>query len=158
MIETMLAEAVDSWELDDPLLRLVEQLCNGSMRTHEETVNLSALFSCQGAISDAEHSDSANEGESSTRVRNAEQVAELAAASGWSPRLPHPTLRSGVLLLQAEREETRRQAADWLRSTFQDNGVVLTAYGDGLIRLSMPTTPLQQHDLDLIKSALRRVA
>jgi hypothetical protein len=158
MIETVLAEAVDSWELDDPLLRFVEQLFNGATRHSGETVNLSALFSCQGAVSDAIRSGASDGSDAVARLQNAEQVADLAAAVGWSPRLPHPTLRSGVLLLQAESETTCRLPVECLRAAFHDHGVALTAYNDGLIRLSMPATPLQQHELDLIEAALRRVA
>jgi hypothetical protein len=158
MIETVLAEAIKTWQVDDPLLRLVEQLCRGRMPHGEETVNLSPLFSCQGAVSDAIRIDSAMNGDSYARVKNVEQTAAIAAAAGWIPRLPHPTLRSGVLLLQAERERTRRQPPDALRAAFYEHGAALSAYDDGLIRLSMPATPLRSDELELIEEALRRVA
>lgn len=54
LIETVLAESLESADLDDPMLSFVEQHCrHDSGQIHGETINLSSLFSCQAAVSEA---------------------------------------------------------------------------------------------------------
>lgn len=158
MIETVLAECLEKWEIDDPLLRFVEGVCSGTKQNGGETVNLATLFSCQGAVSDSASIETIAGGSLAVRLQNAECVAERAAAAGWIPLQPHPTLRSGILLLQAERERTRRRSPEMLREAFYEHGTALTTYEDGVIRLSMPASPLRSDELELIIAALQDVA
>jgi hypothetical protein len=72
------------------------------------------------------------------RLDSLAAAAGVAAASGWQPLLPPPAFRTGILLLQAEREEKRGQSATELRHGFSERGVALTAYDGGMARLSMP--------------------
>jgi hypothetical protein len=45
-----------------------------------------------------------------------------------------------------------------LRVAFHDQGVALTAYADGLIRLSMPDVGWQGGELDVLRNGLRVTA
>jgi hypothetical protein len=157
-IETVLARLIKSRQIDDPLLRFVELLCRGTTHPFEETVNISPLFSCQGAVSDFIACGQSEVDGPPKRIANAEHVADVAAVTGWIQRAPHPSLRSGILLLQAERKETRSRSRESLRAAFDECGVALTAYDDGLVRLSMPPEPITNEELHHLESAFQAIA
>lgn len=155
-IDTVLRDMLDSRDLDDPLLRFSRELESDGPGGLGETVNLAPLFACQGAVSDALRRD--NTPSLELRLRNLETVAEASQGTGWSPLLPAPELRSGILLLQAERPKVREASAASLRSTFADAGVVLTAYERGVVRLSMPAEALPSESLGRLRHALQLAA
>lgn len=72
--------------------------------------------------------------------------------------MPHPSLRSGILLLQARPGKARYLSADALRSHFHKSGIEMTAYEQGLARLSMPAVILDLGELELMRAALQNVA
>jgi hypothetical protein len=72
--------------------------------------------------------------------------------------LPAPALRSGILLLEAEREATRRKPPQEIRAAFSGHGVALTTYEGGRIRLSMPDRPWGPGEADHLLTALRSAA
>jgi len=161
LIETVLAESLESADLDDPMLSFVEQHCrHDSGQIHGETINLSSLFSCQAAVSEASLASEQGVEEMLLRARqsNAEIVAAIGVENGWTARRPHKTLQTGILLLQAEREATRLKEPAELRSAFQDQATALTAYENGLARLSLPSSPLSPEELEVLQVALERVA
>jgi hypothetical protein len=137
---------------DDPLLSLAPRLEAGALDGAGETVNLAPLFACQGAAADAANADR------TARTRNLDRLTGLAVGTGWRPLSPEPAFRSGILLLQAERPAVRRADPAALRAAFQDHGTALTAYGGGLIRLSMPDAGWQEQELDALRSTLRATA
>jgi hypothetical protein len=92
------------------------------------------------------------------RLSNARVVAEVAQGTTWRLLLPDAAFRSGIFLLQSARAEARQASPETLRTTFHRNGLALTAYEGGLIRLSMPPTPWNGRDLDLIRHALAKAA
>jgi selenocysteine lyase/cysteine desulfurase len=157
-IETVLAEMMAAGHFDDPLLEFSGQLEAGAPARPVETVNLAALFSCQGAVTGTLAAAALPTDSFASRLNSLAVAAELAAASGWRPLLPDPALRSGILLLEAEREATRGKPADEIRSAFADQGVALTAYDGGRIRLSMPEVPWQPGEADHLWAALRSLA
>lgn len=158
MIDTVVKRLVESGELDDPLLKLTTQIETAKLDGETETVSLIPLFTCQGAAVDALERTSSLADVLRQRRANLVETAELAAASGWMPVQPAETFRTGILLLQAERDKTRVEPADELREAFADNGVALTAYDGGFARLSMPATRWRPQDIDLLGTALRSVA
>jgi hypothetical protein len=78
--------------------------------------------------------------------------------AGWRPLLPDEPLRSGILLLEAERSAARAASPDALRTTLRDCGVAATAYEGGLIRLSMPPAGFTADELDRLGRALEQVS
>jgi selenocysteine lyase/cysteine desulfurase len=153
-VQTMLAHMISSREIDDPLLRLTSRLEMSAVERQSETVNITPLFSAQGAVADAQRS--ANRFH--VRPDTFQSAAEVAAGAGWKPFFPQPELRSRILLLQAERAVVREHAPETLRSTLRDSGIAATAYPDGLIRLSMPVTDWRPSELEHLQSALQQIA
>jgi hypothetical protein len=153
-VEAILTHMLDCGELDDPLLRFTSRLEAGAREVAGETVNLTPLFSAQGAGQDA----LAAEDPRSMRLASVSPAAEAAGAAGWPPLLPCPDLRSGILLARAERLVARGRDPELLRAALRDAGVAATAYGGGLVRLSMPATGWRPGELEHLRFALARVA
>jgi selenocysteine lyase/cysteine desulfurase len=158
MIETVLGHFIGTGELDDPLLRFSTQLEGNCLDARTETVNLACLFSCRGALADALEGACDPSHCLPHRLNSLSAAADVAAASGWRPLLPPPAFRTGILLLQAERERTRAVPAEALRSAFYEQGVAVTAYDGGLVRLSMPSSPWQPGEIDCLGGALASLA
>lgn len=154
-IETALAERVGRGEIDDPLLRFTQQIERHCLDEHTETVNVSPLFSCAGAVQEALSCFERSGDQHRQQLMNATIVAELAETAGWKPLLPAPLFRSGILILESCQEATTRLSPRQLQSVFHELGVSLTAYENGRIRLSMPKWPLAGCDLDQLRKSLQ---
>jgi hypothetical protein len=155
VIETVLYYLLCNSELDDPLLRFSNQLETDRLDGRTETVNLACLFSCQGAVADALDEPQVPSCCLPRRLNTLSETAGMAAASGWQPLLAPPALRTGILLLQAEREIKQELPATTLRHAFSERGVALTAYDRGILRLSMPAQGWQPGEAEHLQGALR---
>jgi len=152
VIDSMVARMTASGDLDDPLLRfstLLETETTGAT----ETLNLTPLFTTRAAIEDAGTAEAV-----SRRIENACAVAAVARTTGWRPVLPALPLRSGILLLEAERTAVRSLPPETLRTKLRDAGVAATVYEGGLVRLSMPATELTATERDRLAAALQQTA
>jgi hypothetical protein len=149
VIDTIAAAMTDAGDLDDPLLRFSAQL-ETNVTCVTETVNLLPLFTARAAVEDARTADTF-----CRRTENMRAAADLARTCGWHPLLPDESLRSGILLVQAERPETRAVCPETLRITLRDSGVAATTYTGGIVRLSMPLAPFATEELDCLEQALR---
>ena len=149
---------IERGQIDDPLRRFTQQVEHGALDGHSETVNLTPLFSCHGAVAGLRACEAERDSGLRIRVANAGVLANLAARTNWRPLRPDPAFRSEIVLLRPRQGRTRRVAPDALRGAFQDQGITLTAYEDGIIRLSMPDRPWRGQDLGRIRNALLRVA
>ncbi|HLN33193.1 MAG TPA: aminotransferase class V-fold PLP-dependent enzyme [Gemmataceae bacterium] len=156
-IETGLDHLLATGELDDPLLRFSRQLETCSLDGTSETVSLASLFSCQGAandiLSDIEYSAHGL----AQLVNTSDAAADVARVSGWYPLRPEASFRSGILLLEAEKAATKLASAEALRSGFYEKGIALTAYDNGIIRLSVPEHGWKPGDLDRLGGALQSI-
>ena len=158
MIEAIRTHLLASGELDDPLLRFAPELETGQPGPLMETVNLAPLFSCQGAVEEALPSRGEPEVCLPRRLDNLSVAVEAVLDCGWRPLLPSTGLRTGILLLQAAGTAVQRVPAGALRQAFAEHGVALTAYDEGLIRLSMPATSWPAGVIEHLRSTLRLVA
>jgi len=158
VIETVLDQMVQDGDLDDPLLKFSKQLERNALDGYTETLNLSPLFSCQGAVVDACRSCPETPLQFKCRLANACVVAEASRGTTWRPLLPDPAFRSGILLLQNERADARRASPEAMRAAFHSQGLALTAYEGSVIRLSMPPTSWQGDEVELIRNALEKVS
>lgn len=154
MVDAVLRDSLANRLIDDPLLRFVERL-QGDI---QETVNLSAFFSAQGAVNDASRPNALPGALLPDRLKNAETTSSAALTLDWQPQMPHSSLRSGILLLQAGPAKTRSLSPKLLRSQFHKSGIELTAYEQGLVRLSLPASKLELAELDWLRAALQNVA
>ena len=151
-VRTALAHGVRSGEIDDPLLRFTARLESGTDEHLSETVNLTPLFSTNGALADA--GDLA--GAWRTRMRNLEVAAATLLGVGWESLLADREFRSGILLVRAERPKI--QTADSLRAALREAGIAATTYPGGLVRLSMPPDAWQPGELDHLRRAFKLLA
>jgi selenocysteine lyase/cysteine desulfurase len=155
LIATVAQEMIDAGELDDPLLLFTRQLEQMTPGAFSETVSLANLFSSAAAVATALDAGATTEFRFATRLDNAEAITRIALDTGWTPIAPSSRLRSGIVLLRSDDPRVRAAGPEHVRSAFLDQGVALTTYPDGLIRLSMPPEPWNSSDLDRIQTALR---
>jgi hypothetical protein len=135
------AELVERGRLDDPLLAFLQSIETGRMRRFTETVNLSPLFTCRGALED-QFTDGPIAGRLRRRLANADLVRRIARMTAWTPLTPLEDFRSASVLVQSTAAAIHRLAPDRLRSLFHERGIALTSYAAGVIRLAMPSVPL----------------
>lgn len=150
-VETILGSMTRRGDLDDPLLRFSTRLEAGVCDPLAETVNLTPLFSTQGAVGDSRGGGNPLP----ARLSNLDAAATVAAESGWRPLLPSPALRSGILILQCRAGVVRTDDPETTRASLRRGGVAATAYPGGLIRLSMPSIDFQGGQLNTLSDALR---
>lgn len=148
-IDATVRRLIDYDEIDDPLLRLVEE-CRSDAGQFGETVNLAPLFAASGALADAENAD---ELAMSSQRTNVDILGELLADCGWQPLLPNDHFRSGILL--AESNRLRGAKPSILRNGLQQCGLAATTYENGLVRLSAPKKLLTPTDLDIVRHAFQ---
>jgi hypothetical protein len=148
---------IDLRQLDDPLLSFLTEMKRGSLDGHGETVNLSPLFSCQGALA-GEPCASGVSKRLRVQLANAQRLGEVVARSGWVLHSPAAALCSGIVLLESTSPQVQAMPAASLRSAFHACGVTLSAYDKGLIRISTPRIPWRPQQLALLRSALRDIA
>src|ERR1043166_7202110 len=140
-IARLAAELVERGRLDDPLLAFLQSIETGRMRRFTETVNLSPLFTCRGALED-QFTDGPLAGRLRRRLANADLVRRIAPMPARKPLIPLEDFRSASVLLQSTAAVIRRLAPDCLRSLFHERGIALTSYASGVVRLAMPSVPL----------------
>ncbi len=148
------ADMARAWEADDPLLRFAAELEGGAAEPSGETVCVAGLFTARAALADHSGRDAGSDFRA--RVENAGEIAETARGTGWTAALPDPTVRSGIVLLQADRAEARTAPPGALWAAFRRHGVHLTSYAGGLVRLSAPRGRLPSRGIDLLRAALRK--
>ena len=152
-VEQTCNELLDRGILDDPLLAFLQSVEAGRQRRFTETVNLSPLFSCRGAVED-QFIEGPLVGRFRRRLANAEMVRRFARMTGWIPLLPDEEFRSAGVLLRSASPTIREWSPANLRERFHAQRIALTCYDRGLIRLSMPSDPLSTNQAGLLIQAL----
>jgi hypothetical protein len=145
--DALVADYQDS-QGDDPLLRFLLHLDGQEVDDAPETVNLAPLFTAWGALLDCNRRHVSEAHRFAVRQKNAARVASIASQCGWSPRLPHRSLRTGIFLLQSTRETDCRLPAREQELALAKQGVMATGLGGGLIRLALPDRRLTVAELD----------
>ena len=111
------ADRVEARKLDDPLLAFLTSIDTGRIRRFTETVNLSPLFSCRGALED-QFIEGPIAGRFRRRMANAGLVQRIARMTQWIPLLPDGEFQSASVLLQAKSSTIREWAPSYLRNRF----------------------------------------
>lgn len=132
----------------DPLLMMLESAHHGDLKDPRETVNITPLLACRGALADLPFRQ-----QPLSQPRNHELTVELFRKTGWRPLLPQRALQTGILLGQADRKSLRIAESSTVRRLFQESGLAVTTYPGGYVRLSLPFQAFTTADLDLITSA-----
>lgn len=135
---------------DDPLLRFLLQVEGHRVGDVPETVNLAPLFTAWGALLDNDPCPESQARQFVTRQQNAANLAAMARQRGWRSQLPHPSLRTGILLLQSLNEADCRLPARELELDLAARGITLTGLGAGTIRVALPDRLLCSIELEQI--------
>lgn len=121
----------------DPLLQFTEQLDGGSFNGHSETVNLTPLFSCGAAAVCHGESKAVNE-----VARHDHWASDIHcipdSLSHWVRVLTHRTVRSRIFLFRFTQPTFRTHTVENVRREWLTHGCVVTAYGNGWVRVSPP--------------------
>jgi hypothetical protein len=158
VIETVLEQLLQAGEVNDPLLLLSTQLEGDRLDGRTETVNLAPLFAGQGAVDDALQGGVLPGKQLAIRLANLDAVADVAPGCGWQPRLFARDFQTAILLLQAQSKEQQQLSPEALRHRFSQHGVAVTAYDQGVVRLSMPQMPWQSDELAYLQDTFRALA
>jgi hypothetical protein len=156
-VNGMLRNLLNAGKLDDPLLRLTDQIEAGTTTKYYETVNLSALFTCQAAVAEISKSQRVSESVH-IRYKNRKLVADIVNNSEWETKHLQTDMESGILLAQAKSYSMRKTDPLIIRNSFREAGIGLTSYENGYLRLSMPNTPLPTDELSKLQSAFYAVS
>jgi hypothetical protein len=156
-LQVVADEMLADGDLDDPLLLFTSQLESQRLEPFSETVSLAGLFASAAAAADLTESCTAAV-RLQSRLANADALAEDVLGSCWGMLLPDATLRSGILLLQAAAPSVRAAPAEAIRASFQEHGIAVTTYPEGVARLSLLPRPWEGKELDQLRSALQSCA
>lgn len=137
----------------DPIAAFLQGMESRRPGRFTETVNLSPLFSCRGALEDQLAGET-----QAARFRHrraiAEMVVRIGRMTGWTPLVPSEDFRSAAILLQATSPQIRRLTPQTLRERLHELGVALTCYHGGVIRLSAPIKPFSRNEAGTLIQAL----
>lgn len=156
-LRSVLCSRTRPWSLYDPLLSLDEQLRSLCVDRFSETVNVTPMLTANAALS-ADHVE-AVQFQSAYRARqdNLALILQCLSQTGWAPRPLHSSLQSAILLAESPRRPNGQTGSDTLQSQLRDHGVALTAYPDGLVRLSIPATAITEEQQICLTNALNLV-
>jgi hypothetical protein len=143
--------------IDDALLHFTSRRERGVRERFTETVSLAPLFSCAAALAENLGSGPCPRKRFAELVYRARELQELSEGSAWAPLVPHPSLRSGILLLHSGDPAVQAESPESLRRHFQAQNLSLTAYENGIVRLSAPMKSLGNAERSAVASALGRV-
>ena len=136
----------------DPFLQLIESMDNERIRDPRETLNVTPLFACRGAVADL------NTRCENRQAKNRKTCCELLAKHAWQTVERSVELQSGIVLAQSGRRATRQACPRKLRQTFRESGLSVTTYAGGFVRLSMPFASFSSDEFDVLDRSLRTVA
>jgi len=138
--------------IDDPLLAFTENCRRERRMAFGETVNLSPLLTCHGALLDAEAEQRAN---ATARRQNVELLCEMADGTAWHPVHAHDSIQSNIIVMHQSNGPS--SDSERLRQRFHAAQVALTAYSNATIRLSLPFQRLNPQEQQQLATAFRAV-
>lgn len=139
-IKQALHQWLDQGTVDDPLLRFTNELESAGLKPFGETVHIAPLFNANAAIVDA------LEPRIAPIHTVCDSIEQTEVFHLWRRLLPQTDMQSGATVFESRRESTRRLPAEAIRKRFHRNGVVVSAYDNGLIRVSEPQVEMQDSD------------
>lgn len=149
-IANFMNSAIGTNGAGDSLSHMLHSIDQGRDTRFPETVNLAGLFAGFGAWAATPSPQAVMH----NRIANADRIASIALYNGWEPLRPHKTMRSGSLLLQSSCCDARTRSADEIRNQFEDCGIVVSAYPNGIVRMAMPEVLMPVEQIIRIQDAL----
>lgn len=141
-------EELDTSQGDDPLFQFLNFLQDDRLSGHMETVNLTPLFSCQGAISELVGRDL--DKRAHIQRQNAQMVQQLVRDSGWNSLDIDDSMQCGIQLLASPDAENQNCLEQQLHAA----GVRATVLSSGLVRISLPGSLLSLEELGALQMGL----
>lgn len=134
---------------DDPLLKFTENLEGGALDGYSETANLAPLFASAGAAMD-QLSTAASELRCEYELDRASIDVLPRPTQDWQPLRRDASLSSRIVLFETRLSRRQVDEPDTVRRLWLDAGLVVSAYPNGLVRLSVPPGGIQalRHDHD----------
>lgn|GEM_PF-4638046 len=142
----------------DPLLRLTQQVCDQTTDTFCETVATAPVFLANTAIQEDRTSLSALRSQEVYQRLNALRIEEATRSSSWNVVPTDESVRAGIVLLRPSKRVIGHSNTEGVRAQFRDRGITLSAYCDGIVRISVPSTPMRAIELESIRMALNETA
>ena len=139
-----------SGELEDPLLGFVDEIEFGKSKAYGETVQIAPLFNANAAAADAIENPLFHS------LKSRCGIDQAASRHGWLRVSPRPDMTSQILLFESEDDRTRKMQAEQVQHQFLQNGVAVSAYGNGLVRISTPPVAMTEQDSQRLSQAFAR--
>jgi hypothetical protein len=142
--------------LADPLLPFIESQGSTLQGTSTgETANLAPLVCTAGALHDLACDCCSQAPAFQRRKANAARIEQLATAMNWRILRGCGDLASGVLLLQSHSAPICQLSATDHQALWDRQGITVTAYPDGLLRIAMPDRDISIREWAAITRPLR---
>lgn len=152
-IQAALSRGIASGEIDDPLLSFSCELQSGQAKAYGETVQVSPLFTAHAATLDA-----LDRGLRQPAAIARTGIIDAAEANGWRHISPEPGMQSRIMLFEPHALQNGQWQAEGIREHFLKQGISVTAYEEGRLRISLPDEPLSEGELDRLAQAFWRTA
>ncbi len=152
-IRAALSRGIASGEIDDPLLSFSCELQSGRAKAYGETVQVSPLFTAHAATLDA-LDRGLRQPESTSRTN----IVAAAEANRWRHVAPAAAMQSRILLFEPHKVQHDRWQAESIREHFLKQGIAITAYEEGRLRVSLPDEPLSEAELDTLAQTFWQTA
>lgn len=145
-IKDSLARWANQGIVDDPLLTFSEEL-SGNPRPAEETVAVTPMIAASGATTDALACN-----RESNPDRSLDRIAQIATLHNWKAIATTKSLCSRIRLFQSP----DHSPLESLREPFFKHGIALTAYRQGVVRVSAPDTSVTHSHVDSLNNAFAK--
>lgn len=142
---------IETGHLADPLFRTFFSSRNRALRDPRETVNVTPLLTCRGAITDA------GIRQSNAQEANRNFCSEQLLCTGWTPLMPEHRMRTGIVLARSNSSAMRCANPERVRQSFRRAGLSVTTYAGGFVRLSMPFSQFEGGETDALCRGLESV-
>jgi len=147
----------DSSDLDDPLLRFSEEVCDHSVNGFMETVNVAPLFSANAAIRSRRTDSDELRLQGRRQMTNVEAIRASANATSWQVVATDESLQTGIVLMRSTSQTVQKMDCEEVRTRFRKQDVALSTYPQGLIRISAPTAQISDQSVGTLADAFERV-
>jgi len=121
--------------VEDPLLHLTEQLDGSELDGHSETANLAPAFACAAAAS-GRLAISADESANRTSLIDAKLQIVPRPVGDWQLLRPVKEMRTQIALLESAELASQYTQPDILRNLWLAAGSVVSAFSNGVVRVS----------------------
>lgn len=152
-IRASLSRWLEAGDLDDPLLAFVQELQSGKALPYGETVQVAPLLTANGAAIDALERGLPQYADDSRT-----EIVAAAESNGWRSVAPHPGHKSRILLFERKDCRSAAFAHEQIREAFLSEGIAISSYDSGLLRLSLPDQSVRSEELEQLAAAFRRTA